>query len=326
MFSQLKQLGLRMSPGMVIRYFARPYIAGFGMESALEAARRLYTERGILATIDLLGEEATDDSMASTARSTYLKVAAALGEDQTYPDAAARPSISVKPSAFCVAGPSENESALVLDQVALVDTLEEVIQGAAASGVEVTIDMEDHRWTTPTLEVYRALLDRGHATLGTVLQSRLFRTPDDIEALPEGCRIRMVIGVYLEPAEIAFTDKREMKEKLLAQCGRLFERGCKVELATHDEQVLERFFRDIVLPRKIPTDRYEVQMLLGVPRDRVIGAMIDGSFCDVGEPVPVRLYVPFALSARDGTAYCRRRLIENPDMVSYGLINMVKRG
>ena len=54
--------------------------------------------------------------------------------------------------------------------------------------------------------------------------------------------------------------------------------------------------------------------------------LIAGTFAEVGAPVTMRLYVPYALSAGDCTAYCRRRLIENPDMVTYGLLNLVGGG
>ncbi len=324
MFNALKQLGLKVSPSVMIRFFARRYLSGFGLESALTLARELYAEQGVLSTIDLLGEAASDGSMVATATSTYLKVAEQLAVDETYPDALARPSISLKPSAFAVSN-EDSTGSIALDQIALTNTIDQIARSAAAQGVRLTVDMEDHRWTSTTLELFKVLLDRGAKNVGTVLQSRLFRTPEDIEALPDGARIRMVIGVYLEPAGIALTDKRKMKHELLEQCARLFEKGCFVELATHDEEVLERFFKDIVLPRQIPADRYEVQMLLGVPRENVINQLKQGTFCDVGEPVTVRLYLPFALSAADGTAYCRRRLIENPDLVTYGLVNLLKR-
>ncbi len=325
MLSGLKQLGLKLSPAMVIRYFARRYLAGFEVESALNLSRELYQQRGVLSTVDLLGEEATDQSMIASARSTYLKLIESLAGDPVYPSLEVRPTISLKPSGLITSHDDES-GRLALDQLALIANLEEVAQAAQSQQVNLTIDMEDHRWTTTTLEAFSALIERGYSNVGVVLQSRLFRTPDDIEALPEGARVRMVIGVYREPAEIAIIDKPKMKEALLTQCARLFERGATVELASHDEQVITRFFRELVIPRKIPSERYEVQMLLGVPRNKVIEQLVQGSFCGLGQPVRTRLYVPFALSAVDGTAYCRRRLIENPDLVTYGLANMLRRG
>ncbi len=42
----------------------------------------------------------------------------------------------------------------------------------------------------------------GYENLGTVLQSRLFRTMQDIERFQEGMRVRLVIGIYQEPNAI----------------------------------------------------------------------------------------------------------------------------
>ncbi len=41
-----------------------------------------------------------------------------------------------------------------------------------------------------------------------VLQSRLFRTPDDIESLADlAPSVRICIGIYQEPPEFAVTDR-----------------------------------------------------------------------------------------------------------------------
>lgn len=323
MLDGLKQLGLRLSPGLAIRFFARPYVAGWTMDSALGLARELWSGRRLLSTIDLLGEEAREEADAERARATYEALADRLAADPAWADPAARPTLSLKLSALVATRASDN--GVACDRAALAERLERVATHARERGVSLTIDMEDHRWTSLTLEAHAELRRRGHDHVGTVLQSRLFRTARDVEELPEGSRIRMVIGVYREPAAIAHTDKRVMKDKLLEQCARLFERGATVEIATHDVAVLERFFREIVLPRAIPPERYEVQMLLGVPREAEQRAMVEGRFAGSDRPARVRLYVPYAESAQDGTAYCRRRLIENPDLVSYGLVNLFKR-
>jgi len=322
-FDGVKKLALRMSPGGVIRYFARPYIAGSSRDAAFAVARGLLAQRQIASTIDLLGEEAASDAAGIAMRDTYVELVREVAKDPAFADPRTRPTVSLKLSGM-IASRDEN-GRIVLDYDALVARMETVAQAAAECKVDLTIDMEDHRWTTTTLDVYRAVHSRGHAHVGTVLQSRLYRTSDDIEVLPADARIRMVIGVYLEPSAIALTDKRTMKDRLLEQAARLLERGAKVELATHDVGVLERFFKDVVLPKKIPPERYEVQMLLGVPRADAQARLVDGTFSACpGTRALVRLYVPYALSAEDGTAYCRRRLIENPAMIGYGLTNLVR--
>ena len=44
-------------PAPMVRFFARPYVAGDSLAAAIDAAVRLQNERGVLATLDLLGEK-----------------------------------------------------------------------------------------------------------------------------------------------------------------------------------------------------------------------------------------------------------------------------
>ena len=69
---------------------------------------------------------------------------------------------------------------------------------------------------------------------------------------------------------------------------------------------------------KVPKERYEFQMLLGVPRDRIQHELVS-----TGEKV--RLYIPFAVHWDDAIAYLRRRMVENPFMAGLVLKNLVRR-
>ena len=60
--------------------------------------------------------------------------------------------------------------------------------------------MEESTFVDATLRVFRSLREEGHANVGTVLQSYLYRTPDDLEELlPLEPNLRFVKGAYLEP-------------------------------------------------------------------------------------------------------------------------------
>ena len=144
-------------------------------------------------------------------------------------------------------------------------------------------------------------------------------TESDLDALPPGIRIRLVIGIYSEPDEIAITDKREMKERMLRFARTLLERGHYVEFATHDEPFVRRFVDEVVPATGVGLDRFEVQMLYGVPRDRLLGELR-------GRSVRCRLYVPFALGWPMAIAYLRRRLDEYPSMVFLVARNWLFRG
>ena len=65
-------------------------------------------------------------------------------------------------------------------------------------------------------------------------------------------------------------------------------------------------------------DRFEVQMLYGVPRTKLLGQL-------VAQGVVSRLYVPFALSWPQAVAYLRRRLDEYPAMMFVVLKNLFAR-
>ena len=110
------------------------------------------------------------------------------------------------------------------------EAIVEIAQLAKEAGVALTIDMESHEWTDFTLDLAIRLFRDGY-DVGTVLQTRLERTADDLRRIPTAMRIRMVIGIYQEPKSIAITDKRQMKQRLVTQSQKLLEQGVFVEFA-----------------------------------------------------------------------------------------------
>lgn len=296
----------QLVPAPLLRVFAGRYLAGDDMTAALDTAERLSGE-GVRTTLDLLGEDVRAETQVQQNRDIYERLLHAIANDARFSDRASRPSLSLKPSAFTIG-----------DQRAAFEPIEYLAGVARERDVALTIDMEDHRWTDVTIEHAVALFERG-LDVGTVLQSRLFRTEDDVSRIPAGMRVRLVIGIYPEPADLAVTDKREMKERLLALSEGLLSRGVFVEFATHDEEFVERFARDIA---PAYADRCEVQMLLGVPRTKLIASLQRGAY---GVTLPVRLYVPFAVSWPDATAYLRRRMQESPGIVWSVLKNLFSR-
>ncbi len=295
----------RLVPGPLVRWFARPYVAGDSLDAALELADKNRRERGVRTTLDLLGEGVLEPHQVEATLKTYRDMIARLSTDPRFTDE--RPTISVKPSAFTTTAQDEARPRLL-----------EIAQAAHDAGVALTIDMEDRPWTDFTLDLCTELFAQGF-DVGIVLQSRLHRTQQDLARIPAGMRCRLVIGIYPEPAEVALTDKHAMKERMLDYAAELLTRGVFVEFATHDIAFVERFARDVA-----PTapDRCEVQMLLGVPRREFQKKLTDGDF---GPKLPVRLYVPFATSWDDATAYLRRRMKESPSVMWLVLRNFLSR-
>lgn len=296
----------RLIPGFLVRFFARPYVAGSSLDDAIQTTVDLYDSQRLLGTLDLLGEDVVEPHQVERNVEAYRDMLKRAAEDARFGSRPA-PTVSVKPSGFTCTGRKDAR-----------DPIFALAEEAHARGVGLTIDMEDRHWTDLTLDWAIELFERGW-NVGTVVQTRLHRTMTDIDRIPAGMRIRLVIGIYPEPSEVATTDKAEMKERML-ECGRrLLERGAYVEFATHDEHYIERFVRDVA---PLAPDRCEIQWLLGVPRDAIHERLARG---ELGPTLPIRLYVPFALSWSDATAYLRRRLDESPSMVWLVLANMLRR-
>jgi proline dehydrogenase len=177
---------------------------------------------------------------------------------------------------------------------------------AAARGNFVRIDMEDSSTTDATLGLYRELREAGHENVGIVFQSSLKRTLDDIDALRElRPNVRLCKGIYVERAEIAFRDYEAIRANFVQALEALWDAGCYVGVATHDEWLLEQA-QSGVEERGLGREEYEFQMLLGVRP--ALGDEL------VRQGHRLRIYTPFG---RHWYAYSLRRLQENPKIAGY---------
>ncbi len=294
----LKNFFINLAPSPFVKVFASPYVAGDSVEAAIETAQKSWQERHVCSTIDLLGEELESDEDVQYTVNVYERLILALGH-QEYA------TLSLKPSQLGSHRGREHCQKVI----------EGIITRAEQYDLNVTLDMEDHTFTDMSLDIFRAL-KKDHPTFGTVLQSRLFRTDKDIKSLGGlNARIRLCIGIYNEPKEIALQNKPEMKAKLLQQLEVLFKEGHYPEIATHDEALLREAL-NIAERLKMRKDQYEVQMLMGVPKQSLQDELIQNG-------ILIRLYVPFAEKWKYATAYCKRRLAANPAMAAYIVKNIL---
>lgn len=325
-------------PVKVVLMLASPYLAGETGEEAIALAHKLYEKDKYTSTLDILGEDMESAADCDASVEAYKHLVDVI-VDKLLPvnNANDQLTISFKPSMFSTRSPKEDGSHdLELDRA--LKRIKRITEYAKRLGVNVTLEAEDRRWTDFHLDTYFSLINEGYTNLGTVLQSRLFRTADDISRFNEKTRVRLVIGIYNEPSEIAHTQKPIMKDLLVSYAKELFMRGAYVEIATHDLDCLYKFFNDVVLPGQIPASRFETQFLHGVPRDELQQGLTNGTYFskenfpnhsqeDLQElastGVLVRKYLPFGPSKVAG-AYCRRRLKENPNMITYGIKNLLK--
>lgn len=287
LFHKLASSSMPLIPTAVMRRVASRYIAGETLDDALSRVQAL-AELGYSGILDLLGEHVGSEDEARAAAASYIEAGRAAAERglDVY--------LSIKPTHL----------GLLVSATLAEQLYAEVAEAASALGQFVRVEMEDHTTTDATLELFETLRAR-FENVGLVLQARLRRTPDDIERLAAGpLDVRVVKGVYIEPEGIAHTDAEAIRAAFVACCERLFARGARVGLATHDEAVCERLLAMIQQRRVVPRRDYEFQVLLGVREDlhaRLLGA---------GHPV--RVYVPWGPNWR---AYSQRRLQENPELM-----------
>lgn len=295
----LRDRVVALIPNPLVRFFAGPYIAGNSLAVALERAEKLWQDRGLQTTLDLLGEGIKERSDIQHELDEYLRIIEGVEQGDYI-------TVSLKPT----------QMGLAIDPELCRTNLETLLEAAQKKGIQVTLDMEESDYTSATLSMYRELRQK-YPHVGTVLQSRLFRTADDIEQYLVGlnAHIRLCIGIYLEPAEIAYTSKKEMKENFYRLARKLWEEGHFVAIATHDEALIRRCLA-LAQEMNIPQERYEVQMLLGVPRDEIQQEL-------VSQQCPVRLYVPYGTTWEHAYAYSRRRLVENPSIAFYVARNIL---
>jgi proline dehydrogenase len=298
LFHRLLIAPLPYVPKPVVWRFSQRYVAGIDVDDAFAVVARLNT-MGCSATIDVLGEDSTTTAEVDTAKELYFKALEGI------------PSRDLD----CNASVKLSDMGLRFDHDLCFDTMEAIVARAAELGNFVRIDMEDSSVTSVTLDIYRRLRER-HENVGTVIQSCLHRSRDDVQSLlGDGiAHLRLCKGIYIEPGEIAYTDADDIRQSFRTLLEQLFEGGAtKVGIATHDPALVAHAEQTI---RRLNVDksRYEFQMLLGVAgtmRSRLIR-----------EGHPLRVYVPFG---ERWHAYSMRRLRENPGIAGHIVKNLFTR-
>lgn len=297
---EIKKLLLDAVPLPFVRLFAGPYIAGESVAAAVAKADELFQTLGLLSTIDMLGESIENEEDALACKDRYLGI---VGE--------------IRNREYCTISLKPTSMGLEQGQDLCLANIEAVVREAREAGRGITIDMEDRPTVDATLEIYRTLRSR-YDNVGTVLQTKLFRTEADIEALKDvGGRVRLCIGAYPEPPEVAHTEKPAMKEALFRYALRLLELDFTVELATHDGAIIDRILAE-ARARGLPVDRLEIQWLLGVPVEQLRQRY-------AAQNLPMRVYVPYCDEWKYAASYLKRRLLLNPHLLLYVLGNLAKK-
>lgn len=275
-------------PKSIVGAVARRYIAGETLIDAMNKVRQLNSE-GAMATIDVLGEDIFTQDQASDSAHNSIEVLKAISKQSLVSN------LSVKLTSL----------GLKMEKQFCIGNIDQIVSTARRLNNFVRIDMEDHTCTDDTLELYRIMRSR-YDNVGIVIQAYLHRSEGDICKLAsEKANVRLCKGIYNEPPPVAIKDRIGIQQNYLTLLRILFDAGCYVGIATHDDVLIDGA-KKMIVEMKADRARYEFQMLLGVRDEKRKQLIAEGH--------RLRVYVPFG---HDWYGYSVRRLKENPQMAGH---------
>jgi proline dehydrogenase len=268
----------RLTQGLIKRF-----IAGEDLETALRITRQLNQE-GFLVALDYLGEDTHRIEDADCAAEQYITLLEQIHKSGV------NACISIKLT----------QLGLDLGDAIARRNLEKVLAAAGELNNFVWVDMESSKHTQAILDLFRELYPP-YPHSGTVLQSYLYRTPQELERLIAlGARIRLVKGAYAEPKEVAYPDKPSVDRQFKIQMEHLLEKGKEPAIATHDTRLIshaKRYAAELGLGKT----QLEFQLLYGISRELQKRLVAEG--------YRTLIYVPYG---EQWYPYFSRRLAERP--------------
>jgi proline dehydrogenase len=276
------------------RFGAYRFVAGETLDQFMEAVR-ITNASGMRVAAGLLGEDVHSREDATAVAADYCQILDRFA--QAHADA----NVALKLTHL----------GLPIDRDLAVANLRSVVAKAATHGNFVRVDMEQSTYTDATLDIYRGLRAQGIANVGTVLQSYLYRSEADLRSLlPLSPSLRLVKGAYLEPASIAFAQKRDVDANYVRLLELSLREGGFTAIATHDDTIIEHAL-EFIRRNGIAGSRFEFQMLYGV-RPKLQADLVRRGY-------PLRIAVPFG---SQWYPYFMRRLAERPANVLFLLRSM----
>jgi proline dehydrogenase len=280
-----------------MRLGAARFVAGETLDECVVVLRRLADE-GLHTNTTLLGESVSDVAEAEAVAEEYGRILERLHAEQLP----------------CNVALKLTHLGLELDEELAYSNVERVVQVAERLESFVRIDMEQSSVLDATLRIYRRLREAGHERVGTVLQSYLFRTEADLEALlPLRPNLRFVKGAYLEPPEIAYREKADVDAAYRRLVEAALTGGGYAAIATHDESLIGQCIA-FAEQDGVGRDRFEFQMLYGVRPGLQLDLARRGFKVLVATPYGPEWY-----------PYLMRRLAERPANLGFFARNLLRR-
>lgn len=284
-------------PKWVVKPFASPYVAGITVEDAVNVVKKL-NEKGFVATIDILGEHVHSKEESFRIRDEYRNLYDIIANEKL------NANISLKPTHL----------GMEIDPALAEENILKVLGKAKEHNNFLRIDMENSPYTDKTIKIYQKCLSR-YNKVGTVFQAYLHRTNDDLKKLnSEKFNCRICKGIYRESDKISYQDKEEIRKNFIANVELVLSGKGYAAIATHDIPLIDRI-EQWIIENKIPKNRFEFQVLYGVPMGNRLQQLLDKGYT-------VRNYIPFGEAWFD---YSMRRLQENPNIMWYVLGNIFKK-
>ncbi len=230
-----------------MRFGASRFVAGETLDECVDVLRRL-NEQGLYANTTLLGEGVLDPGETEAVVRAYREIIDRIADEQL------RANVALKLTHL----------GLEVDEELAMRNVRALVERAAERDGFIRIDMEESSYVDATLRIYRRLREDGLDRVGTVLQSCLFRTPDDLATLlPLQPNLRLVKGAYLEPHDVAYARRAEVDNAFVRLMERMLTEAGHTAIATHDERLIERAIQ-FTTENEIARDRFEFQLLYGV--------------------------------------------------------------
>ena len=287
----------RFSEGSSLgRKVSSRFVAGLEIDEVLRATEML-NSHGLAATLDSLGENVHTAEEARRSAAIYHLLLDAIGELGLQANA------SVKLT----------QMGMDLSPALAEEIVAGLVEHAAAVDTFLRVDMEGSPYTQATLDLVRRLHARWPGRVGVVIQSYLYRSQRDVEALlADGIRIRLCKGAYQEPASLAYPEKKDVDANYVRLMKLLLSSGIFHGIATHDEAMVSAT-KQFASEQGIARSAFEFQMLYGIRRD------LQKQLTD--QAYGVRVYVPFGA---EWYPYFMRRLAERPANVLFLAKNLFK--
>jgi proline dehydrogenase len=275
---------------------AKRFVAGENFEQAAPKVKDL-NDKQIKVTLDLLGENVTDKSMADETVDNYITLLNSIHDSRL------DSTISVK---LTMMGLDISENYCRNNLIRLLDEAKKLNQF-------VRIDMEGSDYTQVTIDLFKDVFKTYGKHVGIVIQAYLHRTKNDINELAElGADVRLCKGAYKEPERIALQNMPAIRDAFKEYTRILLEKTPFPRIATHDDELVN-WLMEYTQDNDISQARYEIQMLYGLREETMKRLALEG--------YNTRVYVPYGTM---WVPYFKRRLMERKENIWFVLSTLFK--